>query len=62
MCALVQNFEDMRQDMKGCLIDAAFAEQESLWENACHKSFSEASHEDCAILRKHIIENYYEEA
>ncbi len=59
MC-LVQNFEALDSLKKGSVIDAAFADQDCVWMNVCSKVFhDEAAGIDRALLRKHIIENYY---
>lgn len=59
MC-LVQEFESLGSLQKGSVIDAAFADQDCLWNNVCDKVFQEhATMQEYALLRKHIIENYY---
>lgn len=61
MC-LVHEFESLESLRKGSVIDAAFAEQECVWSNVCNKVFNDgAAGNDRALLRKHIIENYYAE-
>ncbi len=59
MC-LVQEFESLDSLKKGSVIDAAFADHECVWSNVCNKVFhDEAVTQERAVLRKHIIENYY---
>lgn len=61
MC-LVHEFESLDVPRKGALIDAAFAEQSGVFTTVCHKVLHETPREECQILRKHIIENYYADA
>ncbi len=61
MC-LVKEFESLDRLYKGSLIDAAFAEQGGVWSTVCGKVFHAAERAERDLLRKHIIENYHEDA